>query len=127
MCINAQTKRLRHSHSTSTLVKEECLEQLVLQSGNKALHHLEFVFRRQLNENDLILLSGHRGDAAIAHSKADSLQLQSISIVGQEAQRREIFFIDPSLPDLETLLSGVPAEALVVLLKPSEELIRPDA
>jgi hypothetical protein len=80
MIVNAKTKRLNFLSDNSTLVDlgirqgrnrrvnnsslvKDSLEHLVLQSGNKALRNMAQVFRRQMHEVDLSLLTSRKKQA----------------------------------------------------------------
>lgn len=72
----------------------------------------------------VLLGGGYRADASMMLSSSSNRdRFLTPAAIKQEVQRREVIFMDTSLPDRELLLSGVSADASVVLLKPSRDLI----
>ena len=188
-------RQARDMQDSNTSSEQDSLEHLVLRSGDKALQNMVHVFRRQLNEDDLQLLSGskkmviqnkyreyeqnvrtllaphwqgpvrglkkhvrrslkpfrkssgllgrllatparitatacmmvliggYNADASLVLNTAKNQELMSPPGIKRESPHRSVIFVDASLPDLENLLSSVPADAAVVRLQPSGSLI----
>ncbi len=71
----------------------------------------------------MVLIGGYNADASLVLNTAKNQELMSPPGIKRESPHRSVIFVDASLPDLENLLSSVPADAAVVRLQPSGSLI----